>query len=359
MTHRAGYHQWLDPEPLAPGRAKSLCAVCGLTVEHQASKRPGTLAAGRVLDGKRIPALTPIPTCGDVERVKYDARHKWSRQGTAGASKRGFALYLYQCQTCGVQIETTGSTSPMSINHYVWFRYRANATADWQEGKPGACLDIIDDELSQRVRELMPTTPVRTIAEMLGVCTAKVRLRAKLWRERGVPTTRKNHYWTEEDIAALYKSWNPRNLKETARALKRSLWSTMWKARQIGLVDHRGCPRGYEFLSDAEARLGFSIYELETMLAGTAIRSMKALKAGGKRVSTWHVYAIDELDAMVERHLQTVTVANYAASKDMRVDKLGRWISRAGIPKPEGKTARSWRLPIEQLDQVFEAEGWI
>ena len=351
---RNPHHRWMDPEPTTPGRARSLCSECGMVIEHQAKRRPGVVAAGRVVDGKPITTMQSIPTCGGGERRRYSGRHQWARCGDAEPSPRGAACSAYQCQRCRMELETLNCIHPGATkSRYIWTRYRQPGE-DWTVGKAPKCVDCLDDDAKDAIESSLADVSMRSIAKTLGKSISVVRKRAHKLRENGAGKCRKYCTWTEEEEAKLIREWNPRDIKVTAAALTRSVFSVLMRARQMGLIDSRGCPRGYEFVGDAEARLGFSSAELAKIIKAAGLHAIRPLTKYGKRWRGKRLYDSDKLTEAAEWWLSTASVGAAAKDAGIATETLARWLGWRGIVRPEEHTAYSWRLPIGMLNEFVE-----
>lgn len=354
MKKRNPHHRWMDPEPTTPGRVRSLCSECGMVIEHQARRRPGVIAAGRVVDGKPITSMQSIPTCGGAPRKRYPGRHQWTRVGDAEPSPRGAACSVYRCERCQMELETLNCIHPGATkSRYNWSRYRQPGE-EWTVGKAPRCLDVMQDEVTVAIGESLADLPMRGIAKQLGKSIAVVRKRAGILRENGAEKCREYCRWSEEDDAKLIREWNPRDIKQTASAMRRSTFSVLWRARKIGLIDSRGCPRGYEFVTDSEARLGFSAAELMKIIKATGLHVIRPLTKYGKRWQDRRLYDSEKLTEAVDWWLSTANVGSAAKDAGIATETLSRWLAWKGIVRPEEHTAYSWRLPIELLDEVIE-----
>ena len=353
MRHAAGYHKWMAPESIAPGRARSLCSECGLVVEHQARKRPGLAAAGRVVNGKAITSLESIPTCGGAKRIKYQHRHAWHLVGDAPPSPRGAPCNAWSCTRCGLQVEVIKSSTPGAACGYTFLRYMGE-DREWKRGFPiPRCVDAFDDDVKAFIADKMAVMTARSMAAALGVSGSVIKARAKRLKAEGKVSTKAYHTWTEEDDRQLAAEWRPTDISHTARMLRRSVFAVMYRAKALDMVDHRGCPRGYEYLSDAERRLGFSEAELKTIIRYAGIKPIRAITAHGKKIKRTHIYDADRLTEVVDAWLSTVRVGDFAREHVMEMKTLRRWLSIRGIEKPENMPTQSWRLPQEVLDDTL------
>jgi len=351
--HAAGYHKWMAPESIAPGRARSLCSECGLVVEHQAHKRPGTAAAGRIVDGKPIRSLESIPTCGDAPRITYHHRHTWHLLGDAPPSPRGAPCSAWSCRRCGLQVEVIKSSTPGAAYGHTFLRYMAQ-DGEWKRGFPiPRCHDCKDDEAKSFVEQKMDIMTIRSMAVALGVSASKVRARVRMLKAQGKVSTRAYHAWSESDDRKLAAEWRPTDISHTARVLRRSVFAVIYRAKALGMLDHRGCPRGYEYLSDAEKRLGFSEAELKTIIRHAGVKPIRAITAHGEKIKRTHLYDADRLTELVDEWLSTVRVGDFAVEARIEMKTLRRWLALRGVEKPEAIPTQSWRLPQEVLDDAL------
>ena len=354
VRHAAGYHRWLNPETVAPGRAKSVCTECGLVIEHQDTKRPGQAAAGRVIDGRRLTSLEQIPTCGDAPRKTYDRRHTWELVGPGSPSPRGARCNQWRCSRCELVIETVVSCFPCTQGKYTWMRYLTRESGEWSlDRQVPRCVDVFEDDVKAFASAKMADMTVRSMAQAMGVSSNVVRLRVKRLKSEGKRGTRKYHRWSEEDDAKLAIEWRPTDIRQTAKALGRSVFATMFRARAMGLIDHRGCPQGYEYLSDAVDRLGFSEAELKRMVANAGLKRYKALTIYGTRIKRTYLYDAEKLTDMVDAWLETARVGDFARENGLMEITLRRWLRYRGIEKPSKVATQSWRQPIELLEDVL------
>ena len=353
MRHAAGYHKWMAPESIAPGRARSLCSECGLVVEHQAHKRPGLSAAGRLVNGKAITSLQSIPTCGGVKRIKYQYRHDWRIVGDAPPSPRGAPCNAWLCNRCGLEVEVIKSSTPGAASGYTFLRYMT-ADREWKRGFPiPRCTDALDDDVAAFVADKMAVMTARSMATALGVSGSVIKARAKRLKAKGKVATRAYHAWSEADDRKLAAEWRPTDISHTARVLRRSVFAVIYRAKALGMLDHRGCPRGYEYLSDAEKRLGFSEAELKTIIRHAGVKPIRAITAHGEKIKRTHLYDADRLTELVDEWLSTVRVGDFAAQSRIEMKTLRRWLALRGVEKPEAIPTQSWRLPQEVLDDAL------
>lgn len=253
-----------------------------------------------------------------------------------------------------MELETLNCIHPGATkSRYIWTRYRQPGE-DWTVGKAPKCVDCLDDDAKDAIESSLAGVSMRSIAKTLGKSISVVRKRAQKLRANGAEKCRKYCTWTEEEEARLIREWNPRDIKVTAAALTRSVFSVLMRARQMDLIDSRGCPRGYEFVGDAEARLGFSSAELAKIIKAAGLHFIRPLTKYGKRWKGKRLYDAEKLTEAAEWWLATANVGAAAKDAGIATETLARWLGWRGIVRPEEHTAYSWRLPIGLLDEVIQ-----
>lgn len=169
----------------------------------------------------------------------------------------------------------------------------------------------------------------------------------------------KNRRWTPADDAALRYAWGEGTLRQIATKLGHTPLSTYWRAQKLGLG--LGCPDGYEYLSHAAERAGYTATQLRRILAwaGVKVRRSMSRNVRGGRVP--HIVVPFDVDDAVSRWHATETVEHAARRYGAHGDLVRRWLARAiaaGVrvpPKPRSKA--HWRVPSETIDAVVAAFG--
>jgi hypothetical protein len=154
--------------------------------------------------------------------------------------------------------------------------------------------------------------------------------------------------WTGADDEALRDLWDlGLRISAIAKRLDRTRAATYRRAQMIGLP--LGVPDGYEYLSAAAVRTGYSTAQLRRILRWAGMRIGNALARPGPTRSGRRMHIVDPLDvdeAVVRWH---VTEPVTAAARRLGIgDELLRGrLLRLGLRPPPGK--QHWRVTQEQV----------
>lgn len=162
--------------------------------------------------------------------------------------------------------------------------------------------------------------------------------------------------WTATDDARLEFLWNASELSlaEIALRLKRSPDTTYWRAQQIGLP--LGVPEGWERLSHAAERTGYSTRTLRRILAADEVVIRRSLTKRDPRhtgARPTHIVPINAVNAAVEAWIETEPLHAAAQRLGMSDEALRLRLNRAGIVKPGGKNKLvHWRVRPEEVEMA-------
>lgn len=167
---------------------------------------------------------------------------------------------------------------------------------------------------------------------------------------------KRRRQWTAEDDRRLRFLWDGEySLREVAAKLRRTEATVYWRADKVGL--HRGVPIGWEYLTTAATRSGYRTVQLRAILAWAGVAVRRALarptkrRGRGKFRPTWIVWPAD-VDAALERWLQTEPVETAARRVGVCGETLARWLRAAGVEKPSGRRKSHWRVSTEDIDRA-------
>lgn len=164
-----------------------------------------------------------------------------------------------------------------------------------------------------------------------------------------------HHYrrWTPADDMKLELRWAGHGLAWIAKSLGRSQATVYWRARQIGLPC--GCPQGYEYLSAAAKRTGFSTGQLRAILEEAGVGVHKAISRPMKRTAagrrSFHVVDPFDVDQAVALWGATEVVESAARARGIAGDTLRHWLVKSGHVPPSVRKAR-WRVQTEAIDRL-------
>lgn len=152
--------------------------------------------------------------------------------------------------------------------------------------------------------------------------------------------------WTTQDRERLCFLWDAsHSLPWIARQLGRTLQTTYQRAQALGLA--LGCPQGYEYLTSAAHRCGYTAGQLRRILrwAGVAIHPALSRTARGRHRP--HVVDPSDVDEALERWHRTEPVATAARRLDVCGETLKRRLALLGVSAPGGK--RHFRVTPDQV----------
>lgn len=175
------------------------------------------------------------------------------------------------------------------------------------------------------------------------------------------------HYrhWKLTEDRRLLKLWGEDPLTSIAKKLQRTPLQTYLRGRKLGLPC--GCPQGYEYLSAAAKRCGYSTLQLRRVLeaGGVSLRTAFSHPTGSHR--HYHVVIPHDVDEALAKMNGTEVVHTAARARGTDGETLRRWLIAAGHnpPKPPRRRTRKgappaptkklrWRVPTAIIDEVVK-----
>lgn len=197
------------------------------------------------------------------------------------------------------------------------------------------------------VREHYVTIGARGIASRLPTRTiASIRHRAN---RLGVLSRRR---WTPKDDRTLRDSWGifKMSIRGLAKLLNRTPLTVYWRASVLGL--DLGCPQGYEYLTHAAKRTGFSPGQLRDLMRKHGADLMQGLSRPTKIAPSRRYHVVDpyDVDRAIARWAKTECVNAAAKARGLCGQTLSEWLVASGLEKPKGKVR--WRVPTAIIDRV-------
>ncbi len=190
----------------------------------------------------------------------------------------------------------------------------------------------------------------KTLGKKLGRSVQAVMHRAN---RIGLQSRRR---WSADDDQQLRAEWGEYSLGVVARHLNRTVATTYWRARKLGLP--LGCPQGREYLTAAAERTGFDTKSLRLILKAQGVRIMPALArpTGAKR--HFHVVDPQDVDDAIAEHLKGAPVQQHAKDYGVSGDCLRFWLLRAraagfDVPAPPTQARCYWHVPTETVAKVM------
>lgn len=169
---------------------------------------------------------------------------------------------------------------------------------------------------------------------------------------------RHRHHWSADDDARLRAQWELVPIATIAHGLGRTRTTTYWRARLLKL--QCGAPPGWEYLSAAAKRCGYTTGQLRRILRWARVRPRlaQARTAGTRRAH--HVLEEGDADDAVERWLATETPQAAARRHGMAGCTLVRWLMEAGVDLGRVRPARQRasrtrahrRVATETIDRI-------
>jgi hypothetical protein len=163
--------------------------------------------------------------------------------------------------------------------------------------------------------------------------------------------------WTPGDDLTLEALWGEGlRLSAIAKTLQRTQATVYWRAQKLGLP--LGCPEGFEYLSHAAERAGFSTGRLVQILRSHGFKVRAALaRPRGVETRRFHVVAPEDVDAAVAAYVQTETPQEAARRRGINADRLRARLARIGIANEPGERKRM-RVTDAQVEAANELAVW-
>ncbi len=169
-------------------------------------------------------------------------------------------------------------------------------------------------------------------------------------------TTRKRpelarHYrrWTRDDVKLLRDLWGTVTLATVAKKLGRSPLTVYYFAPKAGL--QRGCPQGFEYLTDAAIRTGYDTSQLRAILARSGVKLSRAMAKPAERSRHYHYVSPDAVDEAVLQWTTEECLPDAARRLGTTREVLRAALVAAGHKPPKKKLR--WRVLPQIADEAL------
>jgi hypothetical protein len=164
--------------------------------------------------------------------------------------------------------------------------------------------------------------------------------------------------WTPGDDLTLEALWGEGlRLSAVAKTLGRTPATVYWRAQKLGLP--LGVPDGFEYLSAAAERTGFTTGQLVRILRehGFKVRATLSRTAAEPRSRRHHFVAPGDVDAAVKRWSSTETPEEAARRLGICADRLRARLAALGIANKPG-TKERLRVTDAQVEAANGIAVW-
>lgn len=185
------------------------------------------------------------------------------------------------------------------------------------------------------------------------------RSRTGIYRRAQRLEIKRRRRWSRQDDNRLRMLWGEASMDAIVRELGRTRLTVYWRAQHLGL--ELGCPQGWEYLTAAAQRTGYSTGQLRRILRAAHVR----IEPGYSRTQApkqrhYHIVQPHDVDEAVAAWHATETVHDAACRRGMCSETLRQWLLDAGCtppkrrgPKPARPTRAHWRVPSTTIDAVI------
>lgn len=181
------------------------------------------------------------------------------------------------------------------------------------------------------------------------------RTRDALWKKAEVLGLKKLGRWSSTDDRRLWSLWGETPLEIIASLMGRTAIVVYEHARKIGL--RCGAPQGFEYLSAAARRVGFTREQLRPILQWAGVRLRRTMSKPGSRLRSSMVMPC-EVDAAVAEWHRTETIESARRRLGIAHPTLRRWLIEAkangdqSVPERPGVRRAHWHVPSTVIDKV-------
>jgi hypothetical protein len=164
--------------------------------------------------------------------------------------------------------------------------------------------------------------------------------------------------WTPEDDRRLRFEWGDGvSLKTIGERLGRSPLTIYWRAQKLGLS--LGVPDGFEYLTHAAVRTGYSTGQLRRILDAHGVRLHRVLArdTGKRRSRRMHFVDPLDVDEAVAAWGKTETPEEAARRLGICADRLRERLAKIGIANAPG-TKKRLRVTDEQVAAANGIAKW-
>jgi hypothetical protein len=162
--------------------------------------------------------------------------------------------------------------------------------------------------------------------------------------------------WTPSEDRSLTNLWEDgRTVGFIAQKLGRSPLTIYWRATVV-LGLHAGVPPGYEYLSHAAARTGYSPAQLRRILEAEGVRMRRVLCRPGRAPHHRHFVDPCEVDDAIASWVGKEPVTTAARRLGIDPQRLRRRLVRIGVQPPAGR--KHMRVTEEEIRRANEIAIW-
>lgn len=165
-------------------------------------------------------------------------------------------------------------------------------------------------------------------------------------RHDGQPKRR----WTPVDDKRMQLLWGTVSLKQLAQVLGRTVQTTYWRARVLGLPC--GVPDGCEYLHSAAKRTGYTTGQLRRILGAERVRIARTISRPPSRARSYHYVDPIDVDDAVARWLSKEDVEPAARERGLCGDTLRKLLVADGQVPPKRRRRARWRVSTDVIDRV-------
>lgn len=171
-------------------------------------------------------------------------------------------------------------------------------------------------------------------------------------RAKRLGVTRKPH-WSKSADAHLVYLWEARiGVNAIAMKMGRTPQAVYRRGQDLGLP--LGCPNGFEFVTQAARRCGFTVETMWRIIKAGKVRTQASLS--DPRIANkgnWRRRYVDpdEIDEAVKKWLDSELVDQAAERRGLVSVTLRGWLVKAGV-LPAVRRKKHLRIPSEVIDRV-------
>jgi excisionase family DNA binding protein len=159
--------------------------------------------------------------------------------------------------------------------------------------------------------------------------------------------------WTKRDDRQLLYLWETGlRLSAIANRMGRTRLSIRENAYRLGLA--MGCPPGFEYLTAAALRVGFSnVADLRRVLERAGVRIHMVLTVSRRRRWRRHFVDPEAVNAAMARWSQSEPISAAARRLGVSQPALREWLIAAGIPDPRTSPRGHWRVTEDEVKRAL------
>lgn len=159
--------------------------------------------------------------------------------------------------------------------------------------------------------------------------------------------------WTKRDNTLLIDLWSGRGLVENIAAqLGRTVVAIVQQAEVLRLGI--GCPRGFEYLTAATTRSGFTNTEdLRRVLRWAGVKTYVARTKSPKNQWRRHFVDPDAVDRALAKWAATEPIGAAARRVGVSQPSLRKWLQAAGVADARSSSCEHWRVTEEEVARAL------